>query len=171
VSGDPRRWRLEQPAHQSRLLVGAVFHQREAQQAMGVEGVHHQLFAGQEPQALLVRHVRDGGVRGIRLRAEALAQIVQHRPGLERRIRVELKGPERDLYREARDLYGAAKAMLADVAPGADDVGIDGNLHDTLGWPGRIYHGTTPNWRRNNPPVSKRPIATTAMRRARSLTR
>jgi hypothetical protein len=47
--------------------------------------------------------------------------------------RVELKGPMRDLHLVAmiEEREGMLEPTLAEIAPGADDVGPDVNVHDS----------------------------------------
>ena len=111
----------------------AALLEREVQQPVGVDGVRALGVVQPVDQALLGRHrLHAVDHPGAALGAAAVlaAEALRDRLGRHRgRAGVELEGAPDDLHlvRELRE--GGLEAALADVAPGADDVGPDLDNH------------------------------------------
>ena len=105
----------------------------QVQQPVRVQRVHGERGAEVEVQALGLGEFGHPGGHRRRLRAEPPGQVVQRRHrGAGRGVRVQLEAPpgDLDLACVLELAEGALQPALADVAPGADDVGPDLDLHD-----------------------------------------
>jgi hypothetical protein len=111
------------------LHLGATLRLGQPQQAVGIEGVRPLRLVEVELEVVLggrAGHLLDDLERALRA-AELLRVGVEHRPGLTGGRGVELERPPHHLDLVAPGEAGQRllEPALPDVAPGADDVGVD----------------------------------------------